>query len=263
MAIRLPESGNTSLYQLPGGDLNGLMSLLAKARATAAQNGIGAPEICSCYEAGYDGFWLHRDLVARGIHNAVLDSASIKVSRRRKHVKTDRTDARGMLSVLMTLYRGDDDVCRVVGVPSGKEMDRKRITRSRESLLHERVRHTNRIRGLLNLKGIRSINPNLPGWEHALKGLPTVDDRPFPRPLMCEIRREGVMLATVKRLLAARSQKKTRRQSGRGAAVRDQGYRAPDCGGLRWRGILPQLSQPTGARQLCRSLADARRQWRI
>lgn len=224
VAIRLPGSGTMSLYQVPSGDLDGLMTLLAKARSTAAKNGFDETEACSCYEAGYDGFWLHRALVMRDVRNAVLDSASIKVSRRRKHVKTDRTDARGMLSVLMALYRGEDDVCSVVRVPSEEEEDRKRITRSRESLLHERVRHTNRIRGLLNLQGIRSINPNLPGWEQGLKGLRTADGRPFPRLLMREIRRESVMLATVKRLLStlneeiqAISQKKTRRRTGRGA----------------------------------------------
>jgi len=224
VAIRLPESGTTSLYQVPGGDLAGLMTLLARARSLAEQRGFSAPEICSCYEAGYDGFWLHRALVERGINNTVLDSASIKVSRRRKHVKTDSTDARGMLRVLMALYRGEDDVCGVVRVPTEDEEDRKRITRSRESLLHERVRRTNRIRGLLHLQGVRSINPNQEGWERELKDLETADGRPFPKRLMREIRREATLLAIAKRLLAevnreiqALSQKKTRRRTGRGA----------------------------------------------
>ncbi|MCP4487404.1 MAG: hypothetical protein GY820_08825 [Gammaproteobacteria bacterium] len=44
----------------------------------------------SCYEAGRDGFWIHRALVAEGIDNKVLDSASIEVSRRQKQVKTAR-----------------------------------------------------------------------------------------------------------------------------------------------------------------------------
>lgn len=224
VAIRLPESGTTSLYQVPGGDLDGLMTLLNRARSIAEQRGFAELQICSCYEAGYDGFWLHRALEARGVRNTVLDSASIKVSRRRKHVKTDRTDARGMLGVLMALYRGEDDVCAVVRVPSEEEEDRKRITRSRESLLHERIRRTNRIRSLLCLQGVRSINPNREGWEHQLKDLQTGDSRGFPKGLMREIRREAILLTAAKRLLAqvnreiqALSQRKTRRRTGRGA----------------------------------------------
>lgn len=223
-AIRLPDGGTTSLYQLPGGDLEGLMTLLGRARSLAEQRGFAETEICSCYEAGYDGFWLHRALEARGVRNTVLDSASIKVSRRRKHVKTDRTDARGMLSVLMALYRGEDEVCSTVNVPTEEEEDLKRITRSRESLLHQRIRHSNRIRSLLNLQGVRSINPNRAGWEAGLKDLRTADGRAFPRRLLREIRREAVLLATVRRLLRdvtrevqALSQRQTRRRTGRGA----------------------------------------------
>lgn len=63
----------------------------------------GSVEICTCYEAGYDGFWLHRLLITKGINNQVLDSASIQVSRRRRNAKTDRIDAEGLVRVLMAL----------------------------------------------------------------------------------------------------------------------------------------------------------------
>ena len=46
--------------------------------------------VVSCYEAGRDGFWLHRQLVALGIANQVVDAASIEVSRRARRAKTDR-----------------------------------------------------------------------------------------------------------------------------------------------------------------------------
>lgn len=224
IAIRLPGSDKTSIYQLPGGDLEGLLTLLIRARSRSEKSGSTDVEICTCYEAGYDGFWLHRALEARGICNTVLDSASIKVSRRRKHVKTDRVDARGMLNVLVALYRGEDDVCSTLRIPTEREEDLKRITRSRESLLKQRIRHTNRIRSLLNLQGVKSIKTTREGWEVALKGLTTADGRPFPQRLLREIRREAVLLKTVRRLLKdvneeiqALSQKETRRRSGRGA----------------------------------------------
>ena len=44
----------------------------------------GLPEsapVISCYEAGRDGFWLHRCLTAQGVTNLVVDSASIEVNR--------------------------------------------------------------------------------------------------------------------------------------------------------------------------------------
>ena len=65
VAIRLPGAGTTSLYQVPGGDLDGLMTLLTRARLSAEQRGFAGAEVCSCYEARYDGFWLHRALEAR------------------------------------------------------------------------------------------------------------------------------------------------------------------------------------------------------
>jgi transposase len=45
--------------------------------------------VCTCYEAGRDGFWLHRALTKLGITNVVVDASSIEVNRRQKHVKSD------------------------------------------------------------------------------------------------------------------------------------------------------------------------------
>jgi transposase len=89
VALQLPTVDKVSLFRITGGDIEHLYALLNRARDRA-----GEPvEICTCYEAGYDGFWIHRTLAARGIQNTVLDSASIQVSRRGRRVKTDRTDA--------------------------------------------------------------------------------------------------------------------------------------------------------------------------
>ena len=65
----------------------------------------GAVRIVSCYEAGRDGFWLHRYLISCGIENLVVDSASIEVSRRKRRTKTDRIDAKKLLNLLMR-YNG-------------------------------------------------------------------------------------------------------------------------------------------------------------
>jgi len=198
VALQLPTIDKVSLFRVAGGDIEGLFALLDRARFR-----VGEPvEVCTCYEASYDGFWIHRALGARGIENTVLDSASIQVSRRGRRVKTDRTDAESLIRVLTALYRGEHQVAKTVHVPSPEEEDDKRLLRGRDKLLRERIRHTNRIRGLLNLQGVHHINPNLGGWTEALKKLRTGDGRPFPRQLMREIRREAKLLAMIKRMLA-------------------------------------------------------------
>ncbi|HIC68692.1 MAG TPA: IS110 family transposase, partial [Candidatus Latescibacteria bacterium] len=136
------------------------------------------------------------------IRNTVLDSASIQVSRRGRRVKTDRTDAQGLIRVLTALYRGEHQVARTVRVPSPEEEDHKRLLRGRDNLLRERIRHANRIRGLLNLQGVHHIDPNRRDWTAALKKLRTGDGRAFPNQLMREIRREAKLLAQIKRMLA-------------------------------------------------------------
>ena len=70
VAIKLPAVEKISLFQIPGGDIDALVALLEKARQRIG----GHADICTCYEAGYDGFWIHRVLMARGIENLVLDS---------------------------------------------------------------------------------------------------------------------------------------------------------------------------------------------
>lgn len=58
-------------------------------------------QIVSCYEAGRDGFWIHRYLTDRGIENLVVDSSSIEVNRRSRRAKTDRLDLRSLVDPLL------------------------------------------------------------------------------------------------------------------------------------------------------------------
>jgi len=76
--------------------------------------------VVSCYEAGRDGFWLHRQLVELGFENQVVDAASIEVSRRARRAKTDRLDARALLEKLMRYTQGERRVWRVVRAPSAE-----------------------------------------------------------------------------------------------------------------------------------------------
>lgn len=135
------------------GDVAGLCEQIAKAKAKW-----DLPQTCpvvSCYEAGRDGFWLHRQLSALGIDNRVVDAASIEVSRRARRAKTDRLDARALLEKLIRYECGELGVWRLVRVPEPAWEDRRQLERERGQLLGERTRHRNRLGSKLVAQGIR------------------------------------------------------------------------------------------------------------
>jgi transposase len=91
--------------------------------------------IACCFEAGRDGFWLHRVLSAHGVDTHVVEPTSILVNRRAKRAKIDRLDAEGMLRILAAYLGGDRQVCSMVSVPSSEAEDAKRPHREREHLV--------------------------------------------------------------------------------------------------------------------------------
>jgi transposase len=113
--------------------------------------------VVSCYEAGRDGFWLHRFLESEHITNLVVDSASIEVSRRGKQVKTDRLDVEKLLTMLLRYHGGESRVWSVVHVPSLEAEDQRQLHRQLLALKGERTRYVNRIKGLLVGQGIHMI----------------------------------------------------------------------------------------------------------
>lgn len=103
IGLYAPELGRTvSRYKIDGGDLGKVLELIAAMRRRLAK--LGKPvRMVSIYEAGYDGFWLHRALRAAGIDNRVIDAASIPVDRRARRVKTDRLDLEQLIRMLLAL----------------------------------------------------------------------------------------------------------------------------------------------------------------
>lgn len=120
----------------------------------------------SCYEAGRDGFWLHRHLSASGVDNGVVDSASIEVNRRQRRTKTDRLDAGKLLSLLLRYHGGERKVWSIVHVPSVADEDARQLHRELQELKDERTEHINRIKGLLASQGVAApeVNKGLAGW---------------------------------------------------------------------------------------------------
>ena len=131
VAVNTPLSEKISRYTLKGCDWKGLLELIEKIRTRVARELNRPVEIISCYEAGYDGFWLHRLLEAHGVRNQVIDPASVQVDRRARRVKTDNIDVAQLLRSLMAYLRGDPKVRSVVRVPSVAEDDDRRLQRKR------------------------------------------------------------------------------------------------------------------------------------
>lgn len=202
IAVVTPLGNKISLHTLPACDGKALLAHLDKLRCRVERE-LGQPvEIVTCYEAGYDGFWLHRLLTANGIINHVLDPASIQVNRRARRSKTDRIDLYGLLRALMAHLRGEPQVVSVVRVPSVADEDAKRAHRERARLICERVQHVNRIKGLCATQGIYDYEPMRANRHERLKQLRTGDGRDLPPRLAAEIKRELQRLELLLEMIA-------------------------------------------------------------
>ena len=113
--------------------------------------------VYSCYEAGRDGFWIHRYLESVGICNIVVDSSSIEVNRRFRRAKSDRIDAEKLLTMLIRYKNGEQKLWSVLHIPTPEQEDVRRISREIERLKKERTGHMNRIQSLLVLHGIHLV----------------------------------------------------------------------------------------------------------
>lgn len=142
-----------SRYSVSAGDQAAVLECMDKARARCGLD--PRAKVHSCYEAGRDGWWLHRWLRERGIDNIVVDSSSIEVNRRAKRAKTDRLDADKLLALLLRYHRGERRVWSVVHEPTAQEEDARRTHREIARLVHERIAHTNRIGSLLVMHNLR------------------------------------------------------------------------------------------------------------
>src|SRR3954447_20283385 len=179
-----------SKHSLDSSDVKGLLDHFAKLRAKAqARTGQTFP-VVAIYEAGLDGFWIHRVLEREGIESHVVDAASVLTSRRRRKAKTDRIDGEALLRTLLAYKRGEPRVCAMVRPPSPDEEDRRRLCRERKTLVCERVAHVNRIKGLLFAQGISDYEPCRRDRRERLEQLATGDGRPLPAHLKAQLSRE-------------------------------------------------------------------------
>lgn len=210
VTLHSPDRDRMSRHKLEGGDHVGLLELIEKVRRRAADKLGSVPRVVSCYEAGYDGFWLHRLLEAAGILNFVFDPASIAVEQRSRRTKTDRIDGELLLRTLMAYLRGEPRVVRIVRVPSVAQEDARRSSRERDRLVKEQTGHTNRIKALLRLAGMAVGYPRRSNWLDWLAKQRDWQGQPLSPHLLAEVTREHARLMLVRKQLVALEQAQDR-----------------------------------------------------
>jgi transposase len=150
------------LRSVGSGDWGSVERAIAQGRAR-----FGVPAsapVVSCYEAGRDGFWIHRALQQRGVRNRVVDSASIEVNRRARRAKTDRLDALKLVMMLVRACWGEHRVWNEVRVPSVAAEAARQVSRERTALTQEQTRLTNQLKGWLATWGATLPRRRPSGW---------------------------------------------------------------------------------------------------
>ena len=142
-------------------DEQALLALLHRWRDEALKAGREVKRIAVAYETGRDGFWLARWLRARGIEAYVIHSSSVAVSREHRRAKTDRLDTALLKRSFLGWLRGEANHCTMAAIPTLDEEDAKRPNREHQSLVEERTRIINRMKGTLTRLGIRGFKPTL------------------------------------------------------------------------------------------------------
>jgi transposase len=194
---------------VPAGDLDQVQRALIRAKR---HFGIGGKmHTVSCYEAGRDGFWLHRYLHSCGIDNVVVDSASLEVNRRLRRAKTDRVDAGKLLSMLVRYHGGEKHLWRMVRVPSRDDEDARHLHRELEALKRERTRYRNRIHGILIQQGLRIRNPSTKKFDKQLDLMRTWDGRELPAEMKVRLARVHERLRLVEDQISTLVKERTQR----------------------------------------------------
>ena len=175
-----------------------LLGLLRRWQDEAAKAGRTITRIAVAYEAGRDGFWLARWLWARGIEAYVIHPTSIPVSREHRRAKTDRLDTELLKRAFLGWLRGEPDHCSMAAIPTLDEEDAKRPSRERETLVSERTRLVNRIKGTLVRLGIRGFHPTLRTAPERLEAVRTPEGAALPPNTLAELRRDMACLRFVR-----------------------------------------------------------------
>jgi transposase len=230
---------------IAAGDFAALDRVLQQARARFAVP--PTARVVSCYEAGREGFWIHRALERRGIANRVVDSASIEVDRRARRTKTDRLDAIKLVLMLVRVCVGDTRVWREVRVPSAATEAARHRSRERTTAIQDRTRLRNQVGSWLVTCGCRvsmRVRAEARWWTRARDWAAA----PLPAEVQVRMARAEARLALLAEQLAAmeEAQRATTRAAGPASALKRlvnlRGIATTSASvlveeGLEWRGF--------------------------
>ena len=173
-----------------GPDADALLALLYRWRGEAIKAGSEVKRIVVAFEAGRDGFWLARWLLARGIEAYVIHPTSIPVSREQRRAKTDRLDTELLMRAVLGWLRGERKHCSMVAIPTLAQEDARRPNREHENLVGERTRIPSRMKATMLRHGIRTFNVKLRKACERLDGLRSAEGVPLPPNTLAELRRD-------------------------------------------------------------------------
>jgi transposase len=185
----IPGVERQPLKKLEPGE-KGLMDLLNRWRKEGEKAGHRIDRITVAFEAGRDGFWLARWLIAQGIEAHVIHASSVAVPREHRRAKTDRLDTELLKRAFIGWLRGERNHCKMVAVPTFAEEDDKRPNREHQSLVGEQARIINRIKATLARLGIRGFNAKLKKASERLEGLRTPEGEAIPPNTLAELQRD-------------------------------------------------------------------------
>jgi transposase len=227
--------------------------MLTGLRAKAEQRVGGAVKISVVHEAGLDGFWIRRLLGTNGIESYVVDPGSVAMPRRRRRAKTDSIDGETLLRTLLAWQRGEPRICAMAVPPTPEQEDCRRLTRERATLMQERVRHANRIKGLLAGQGITDYDPLHKDRRTRLNGPKTGDERELPPRLKAELLRELIRIELVLQQIAEV-------EADRDAAIKPaaENRQSPVALLARLKAIGPQIGAVIYHEGLYRAFANRR-----
>jgi transposase len=235
-------------------DMIGLLKQIERWKAEALRAGCSVQRTVLTYEAGRDGFWIARYLLAHGLEVQIMHPASIPVERRGRRAKTDRIDLDMLLRTLLAWLRGEPRVCTMVRIPSEAEEDMRRPERERERLVSERIALENRIENLLCLHGVVGFQPRLKKAAERLDELRSYTSAPLPPRLSEELKRlmtrHRLLSEQIKEIEAAREQTAMAVAPDRAAQKIQMLARLVGLGLATASGLTREL--------FCRSFADRR-----
>jgi len=219
LAIQAPDRNKVSRHEVPAGDSAKLIAHLEQARSRVQEQTDAPVAVITCYEAGRDGYWVHRVLQDNEIDNQVVDPASLLTDQKKKSKKTDRIDVHKILRALKLWHEGDSEACRMVHVPTPDQEDARRPVREAQRMKKEQTGHLNRINGLTAQHGIWHFKPLRRDWWDQLEQLQTADGRALPPQIKAEIARECERLHYLRDQLRqlAREDRARRREARRSA----------------------------------------------